>query len=101
MSKSVHALVHWVPPEQGGLTSLPSGKQYATVSRFAEDADTWFQEAWSIVLEFDEAPLGQGNPSLARARFLVEKAPVDRLKPGRTFELYEGRKKVAVVEIIE
>jgi hypothetical protein len=25
---------------------------------------------------------------------------VDRLKPGRAFELYEGKKKVATVEIV-
>ena len=100
MSKSVRARVRWVPPEEGGRLSLPSGKQYATVSRFAEDADTWLQEAWSIVLEFDESPSGWSNPCLAQARFLVEEAPVDRLKPGRTFELYEGRKKIAVVEVL-
>lgn len=101
MSKSVLAKVHWVPPEKGGRTVLPAGKQYATVSRFQEDAESWLQEAWSIVLEFDEPPMNQGNPSLARARFLVASAPVDRLKPGRAFELYEGKKRVATVEIIE
>jgi hypothetical protein len=37
---------------------------------------------------------------MARARFLAEKAPVDRLKPGRAFELYEGERKVATVEIV-
>ncbi len=50
--------------------------------------------------EFDEPPVTQGNPSMARARFLAEKAPIDRLKPGHTLELYEGKKKVAMVEII-
>jgi hypothetical protein len=37
---------------------------------------------------------------MAKARFLAGKAPVDRLKPGRAFELYEGKKKVAMVEIV-
>ena len=100
MGKSVLAKVHWIPSEEGGRTSLPTGKKYATISRFPEDVGTWLQEAWSIVLEFDEPPATQGNPSMARARFLVEKAPVDRLKPGRAFELYEGKKKVATVEIV-
>ena len=98
--KSVVAKVHWVPQEEGGRTSLPAGKRYETISRFQEDTGTWLQEAWSIVLEFDEPPATQGNPSMARARFLAEKAPVDRLKPGRAFELYEGAKKVAMVEIV-
>jgi hypothetical protein len=101
MSKSVLAKVHWVPPEKGGRKVLPAGKQYATVSCFQEDAESWLQEAWSIVLEFDEPPVKQGNPSVARARFLVEAAPVDRLKPGRAFDLYEGLKRVATVEIME
>src|SRR5215813_1161677 len=86
MSKSVLAKVHWIPAEEGGRAFLPTGKKYATISRFTEDADTWLQEAWSIVLEFDEPPSVQGNPSLARARFLVEQAPVDRLKPGHAFD---------------
>ena len=101
MSKSVLARVHWVPPEKGGRMTLPTGKQYATVSRFPEDGEAWLQEAWSVVLEFDEPPVTQGNPSIARARFLVASAPVDRLQPGRAFELYEGKTRVATVEIIE
>jgi hypothetical protein len=101
MSKSALAKIHWVPLEEGGRTSLPAGTRYATISRLQEDTAAWLQEAWSIVLEFDEPPAAQGNPSMARARFLAERAPVDRLKPGRTFELYEGAEKVATVEIVE
>jgi hypothetical protein len=100
MGKSVFAKVHWVPSEEGGRTSLPTGKKYSTMARFPEDTGTWLQEAWSIVLEFDEPPSTQGNPSIAKAQFLAGKAPVGRLKPGRAFELYEGKKKVAMVEIV-
>lgn len=100
MGESVLAKVHWVSLEEGGRTSLPAGKKYTTVSRFKEDLDAWLEAAWSIVLEFDEPPAVQGNPSMARARFLAEKAPVDRLQPGRAFELYEGKKKVAIVEVV-
>jgi hypothetical protein len=100
MSKSVLAKIYWVPPEEGGRTALPTGKTYATMSRFPEDLGAWLQEAWSIVLEFEAPPSAQGNPSIARARFLAEKAPVDRLQPGRVFELYEGKKKVAKAEIV-
>ena len=56
MSKSVLAKIYWVPPEEGGRTSLPTGKTYTTLSRFPEDLGAWLREAWSIVLEFD-APL--------------------------------------------
>jgi hypothetical protein len=101
MSKAVLAKVHWIAPEKGGRKALPTGKQYATVSRFHADAETWLKEAWSVVLEFDEPPVKQGNPSFARAHFLVESAPIDRLQPGCTFGLYEGTTHVATVEVIE
>lgn len=101
MKKSVRAKVHWIPPDKGGRTALPAGQHYTTVSRFQEDDERWRQEAWSIVLEFDEPPAKQGNPSMARARFLVEAAPIERLKPGCAFELYEGKKCVATVEIMK
>jgi hypothetical protein len=100
MGKSVLAKVYWVPPEEGGRTFLPSGKNYSTIARFPEDSGTWLQAAWSIVLEFDDPPAAQGNPSMAKARFLAGQAPVDRLKPGRAFALYEGNKKVAMVKIV-
>jgi hypothetical protein len=38
MGKSVLAKVHWVLPEEGGRTSLPTGKTYATMSRNHSDA---------------------------------------------------------------
>jgi hypothetical protein len=100
MGTSVVAKVQWVAPEEDGRTFLPTGKRYATIARFPEDTGTWLQEAWSIVLEFDQPPAAQGNPSMAKAWFLAGQAPVDRLKPGRAFELYEGKKKVATVEIV-
>ncbi len=101
MKKSVRAKIHWVPPEKGGRMTLPAGKRYATVSCFKEDAERWSEEAWSIVLEFEEPPAKQGNPSIARAQFLMDTAPADRLQPGCAFDLYEGAKRVASVEIIE
>jgi len=100
MGTSVVAKVQWVAPEEGGRTSLSTGKKYSTIARFPEDTGTWLQEAWSIVLEFDKPPAAQGNPPMAKAQFLAGKAPVDRLKPDRAFELYEGKKKVAMVEIV-
>jgi len=100
MTSRVLVEVYWIPPEEGGRESLPTGNQYSTISKFEEDVDTWLQEAWSVVLDFEKSPSEQGNPSFARARFLTSTAPAERLKPGRTFELYEGKKKVAIVKII-
>lgn len=98
--KTVSARVFWVPPEQGGRSGLPAGLQYSTVSKWPGQEDgAWPNSAWSVVLDFDRPPAEQGNPSSARARFLVNDAP-DLLVPGRKFELYEGRCKVAEVQVI-
>ena len=100
MTKSKQVQVNWVPMGKGGRTSLPTGLRYSTVSRFEEDGAKWEKEAWSIVLEFERSPLEQGTPSYGQARFLVEDAPVERLQTGRTFELFEGNKKVADVKVL-
>jgi hypothetical protein len=96
--KTVPAQVLWLTENLHGR--LPAGNRYSTVSRFDED-QTWPSEAWSIVLEFDVPPEVQGNPSLARARFLSPEGPHDRLKAGAHFGLYEGLRKVADVMILE
>ena len=100
--KTVSVNVFWVPAAQGGRSDLPKGLQYSTVSKWPDQPDDdWLRAAWSIVLEFDRSPAEQGSPSSARARFLVDEAPQDWLQPGRKFELYEGRRKVADVQIVE
>lgn len=83
-----------------GDSSLPTGLQYATIARFAEDA-SWPNDAWSIVCAFDSPPVLQRNPAEARVRFLAESAPHDRLRPGAIFSLYEGRTDVATVEVLD
>ena len=98
--KTASVKVFWVLQEKGGR-ELPRGLQYSTVSRWPGQTDEeWEREAWSIVLKFERSPWEQGNPSTGKARFLACDAP-DWLEPGRKFELYEGSRKVADVEISE
>ncbi|HBC71754.1 MAG TPA: hypothetical protein DCZ38_03125 [Coxiellaceae bacterium] len=94
MKEIVDVLVNWV----GKQGRLPMGLKYSTVSKFKED--DWDKAAWSVVLDFDEAPAKQRNPSKAKARFLADNAPHDRLKSGEFFDLYEGKEKIAVVKIL-
>ena len=77
--------------------NLPSGLQYITVSKFDE---TWMQNAWSVVLEFEIPPNMQGNPSVGFARFLVPSAPKEKLFHGASFELYEGNTLTAKAAVI-
>jgi hypothetical protein len=94
---TVDVLVTWMAYK---AANLPLCSQYITVAKFEEDEGTWNKEAWSIVLDFDEPPALQGNPSRGKARFLIENAPVERLVTGRKFGMYEGVTKTAEIEIL-
>lgn len=76
---------------------LPVGNQYITVAKFDKN---WLKETWSIVLEFDEPPSSQGNPSKGWAHFLMPNAPINKLISGAVFELYEGKNITAIVTVI-
>lgn len=100
MKKRMMARVTWVEAKDGGRIGLPTGRTYSTVSKFQEEAGDGSGEAWSVILEFPTAPATQGNPSTGIVHFLADEAPQDRLVPGRTFELYEGKRRVATVELL-
>jgi hypothetical protein len=95
---SVRARVTW-SNEQVAL-GLPR------TSRVVDPA--WFipsqggEEGWSLVCDFDPAPVDQGNPSLASVHFMVDGAPVQRLQPGVTLRILErATQKFARIEILE
>ena len=59
-------------------------------------------DAWSLVCSFDTAPANQGNPSLARVRFMMENAPHELLRPGATLQLFErATQGYATVKILD
>lgn len=99
--RGIKALVTWVPTVEGGRSALPMAHQYATVARFREDGARWSEEAWSVVLDFPVTPAEQGSPSVGEVRFLVDGAPHERLHVGNAFELFEGPRRVAYVELID
>ena len=92
--------VHWTPVELGGRSEIFTGTWYSTAARFPNDP-RWRESGWSVVIEFETAPSTQGNPSVGRARFLVDDAPHEWLVEGQSFEMYEGTRMTARVEIIE
>ena len=96
MNSPVKVNVVWSEQKMG---RLPEGTRYATVAKFAEDADTWPSEGWSVVLDF--APeTAQVRSFEATARFLMPNAPWGRLKSGCIFELFEGAKLAATVKVL-
>lgn len=77
--------------------NLPTSGQYVTVARFEEDGGNWGSDAWSVVLNIHGDV--SAEPCRADARFLMDNAPHDRLKPGTRFELLEGNRVTAQVEV--
>ena len=99
MTSSATAQVTWVPPHSGGRSVAPGPGRYVTVGRFDDPRADWSDAAWSVVLELHGPPDAAGV-SIADARFLVPEAPHDLMRPGTHFELYEGDRRVAHVELV-
>jgi hypothetical protein len=99
MDKVMKAKVDWVPIEEGGRQSPPSGPRYITVARFEDDKDKYPEEAWSLVLEFSDSA-NDPRSVVADVKFLAEGAPVELLHEGSKFELYEGHRLVATGKVL-
>jgi hypothetical protein len=95
MTKVSPVVVHWSAEKR---KSLPTSGKYVTVARFDEDRAKWESDAWSVELNIHGDP--GAEPCRADARFLMQNAPHDRLKPGTRFELLEGDKVTAHVEVV-
>ena len=94
MSSGHRAHVHWLSSAEGGRAQPPTGERYITVARFDDPAGDWSTDAWSVVLRF------VGSRDEAEVEFLVAAAPSHLLRSGVMFELYEGHKKVADVNLL-
>jgi hypothetical protein len=97
MNKRVSVKVDWSADK---MTRLPSSGSYMTVAKFAEDGNSWPEEAWSVIIEFDPPERSHAPSFQATARFLMPNAPLDRLRAGSSFGLYEGLKKTATVTVL-
>lgn len=92
------AKILWVPFEKGGRVQPPIGPRYSTVARFDEDEADWQRNAWSVVATFSNE--AHALEHFAEVEFLSTEAPLKRLMPGKSFELFEGSKRVAMVRIL-
>lgn len=72
---------------------------YTTVVKLAHPRADWSSDAWSMVVI--SIANRRGQTSDAEVGFLSEKAPAELLVPGCSFELYEGRRKVATGRIVQ
>jgi hypothetical protein len=84
LSKISKVRLRWftTPP-----TRVPA--TFATPARFEHQGDDWRDNAWSLVIETQEAPDADSQQE-AVARFALPNAPHSWLSPGRRFTLFEG-----------
>lgn len=99
MTTTSKALISWIPATKGGRKVPPTGPQYMTVARFAEDR-TWPDATWTLVVRYIKT-FEQGRFLYADVEFLVHEAPAHVLHPGSRFELYEGPRLVGTGLVVE
>lgn len=90
------ARICWISASVGGRKQPPAGPRYSTVATFNSEHG---QNAWSVVIEFDQQP-DETSCVESRLVFLDPEAPSHLLQPGSQFQLVEGVRVVATVEIL-
>ena len=100
--KKVFVKITWKSAESGGRKTAPQGASYVAVCRFKGQSDAdWNRNAWSLRLEFLDTEENElGNSCYAFAGFLSDAAPNELLSPEAEFELYEGNRAVAEVQVL-
>lgn len=90
--------LHWKVNTPKGVS--PRGNRFCAPARFADQGDDWINNAWSLMVTFEEPPDSQGD-QLGKAHFLVADAPHDWLSIGKRFTLFEGRLAIADGVVLE
>ena len=96
------AAIEWPPEAMGGRTKPTHGigaPRYSTVVRFVDEPWPSPSGAWSLMICKDER-LSDEYQWIADVHYLVPEAPHDSLREGRRFELYEGKKRVALGRVL-
>ncbi len=94
---AMQAEIHWINKDEGGRSRPPAGvgsPPYSAEVRFMDEPWPPMNASWSLVIEKRELESSEYD-WIADVSYKMENAPHDSLRPGRTFELYEGNKCVA------
>lgn len=97
MTKRVSVRVQWADFK---MARLPTSGQYITAARFRGQDTLPTAENWSVVVNFDSPADTKSNVWNGTAEFLVKGGPSDLLKSGTSFDLLEGNKISAKVQIL-
>ena len=99
MNKVVKAKIYWFTEKEGGRNNIPNNRNYSTVACFKDIKDRYPDEAWSIVMNLGEN-ITTTRTMVTDLRFLVECGPEELLYTGSQFALFEGKRKVAIGEVL-
>lgn len=94
------ALIQWISRIVGGRTQAPSTDyklpHYSAPAKF----QGWQSETWSLNVRVISGFHDYNDLYRTEIWFLADNAPVEVLRPGAQFALYEGTKVVAVGQCI-
>jgi hypothetical protein len=92
MTHTAKVRIHWLaaPPVQAQRIVRPA--------RFDHQGEDWKKDAWSLVVDTENAPDTQGY-QVGTAKFLSPEAPHDWLTEGKRFTLF-AEKAIAEGEVI-
>ena len=97
MTKCVSVRVKWADFK---MAWLPTSGQYITVARFRDQAELPSEESWSILINFDPSSDMNSDVWNGTAEFLAKDGPSNMLKSGMFFDLLEGHKVSARVQVL-
>lgn len=93
----VTALVTWISHEDGGRKTIPPlGTQYYCTTMFDKNFEASAWSVWFICTQ-----LSAESSMIVNLGFCFDHAPHEKLTKGLHFYLYEGNRKVAIVDILE
>lgn len=92
--KKQQALIQWMDAVVGGRKKVPLDDtgRYCVPAQF----QGWQSEIWSLNVELVSGFHDRFDVYRAQIWFLADNAPVEVLRPGVQFRLYEGTRIVAV-----
>lgn len=95
MKKYFSAIIDWIGVEEGGRKRVPNeGTKYSPLIRINNGS---YYEDWSIVFICPDF----SNKNIINFCFLVDIAPSYLIKKNEKYEILEGNKKVAKIEVID
>ena len=93
----VAARLKWLKFAPDG--SAPRPGKFSVPAKFDHQGDDWRSNSWILVVEHDRNSDAR-TPQKVEVHFLMDAAPVDWLKRGRKFTLYDGAELLAEGEVL-